>query len=139
MADGQGVTCSTAWGDAVKQYFDAFALPKKATNCRGNNRAQPIHDTECSKGSRLLLFSAGLPKVCFADASVRVEQPTEHPTALTPSVRPSCAGAAVVALPVCCDICDFALQNASPAKHSNLVGRRKAKDQIGTASSQSAS
>lgn len=85
MVDGQGVTCRDAGGDTMKQYFEASALPKKATNCRGNNRAQPIHNTECSKGSWLLLFSAGLPKIRFADASVRVEQSTENSTASKPS------------------------------------------------------
>lgn len=69
----------TLWdgGDCSGKFL--ACSPQEASNCRGNNRTQPIHNTECSKGSWLLLLGAGLPKVGFADASIGVEQSTKHP------------------------------------------------------------
>lgn len=122
-----GVLYASAWEDSKLPVSEGVCSPKKATNCWGNDRAQTIHDTEYGKSSWLLLLSAGLSKVGFADASIGVEQTTEDPTRSVRNIRFDCIVAAKSALAMYGDA-SLAMQNVSPAKHSNLVGGRKAKD-----------
>lgn len=123
--------------------LEQFGKPEEATNGGGNDRAQPIHNTESGKSSWLLFLSAGLPQVCFADASIRVQQSTENPAGINNRYqvfsRPRSIAAAAVAVPLCAELPLLAVLVVSPAKDSNLVGGREAKDQVGAASAQSAS
>lgn len=90
-----GVLYASAWEDSKLPVHTGVCSPKKATNCWGNDGAQTIHNTECGKSSWLLLLSAGLPKVGFADASIGVEQSTENPTQSMRNIRFDCIVAAL--------------------------------------------